>query len=167
MTMPLISLKQESANARDPTHNYAMHQLRRLTIVAAASIVSTLFYAQSNAKPIVIAPIASHPSVSYSAKRSARVLRTSDDKYDQLGMEKLAEMSAFARHNEDCDAVPREWSIAFIVLVMTNPPPEAQVETEEKKILALRRKIGKRVWCALYRVDMQEAYLVYRFATGQ
>jgi hypothetical protein len=94
-------------------------------------------------------------------------LLASNEKYDQLGMEKLAEMTAFACHNEECPAVPREWSAAFVILLLAYPPAVPQVEFEEKKLLALRRKIGKQKWCALYRVEMNEAYLVYRFMTRQ
>jgi hypothetical protein len=79
---------------------------------------------------------------------------------DRFGMQKLAEMTAMSRHNEICLEVPREWSAAFIILLMKNPPAEEDVEAQEKDTLALRRRIGKAQWCQLYFVEMQEAYLI-------
>lgn len=82
-------------------------------------------------------------------------------------MTKLAEMTALARHNEECPDIPQEWSAAFIVLLMASPPSEEQVEAKEREMLALRAKIGKAKWCLLYGVEMKEAYLIYEFVTHQ
>jgi hypothetical protein len=79
---------------------------------------------------------------------------------DKLGMQKLAEMTAMSRHNETCPTVPDEWSDAYLVLLMKNPPPEEEVEAQERKTLALRRRIGNAKWCELHSVEMQEAYLL-------
>jgi hypothetical protein len=81
---------------------------------------------------------------------------------DRLGMQKLAEMTAMSRHNEICPDAPHEWSSAFIVLLMKNPPSEEDVEAQEHETLALRSRIGKAKWCQLYSVEMQEAYLIFR-----
>lgn len=80
-------------------------------------------------------------------------------------MEKLAEMTALARHSEGCPEIPREWSAAFIVLSMAKPPVEEQVEAQERKMLALKDRIGEARWCLLYSVEMKEAYLVYQYVT--
>jgi hypothetical protein len=82
-------------------------------------------------------------------------------------MQKLAEMTALARHNEGCLDVPPEWSAAFIILLMANPPSEQQVEVKEREMLALRAKIGEANWCLLHSVEMKEAYLIYEFVTHQ
>jgi hypothetical protein len=84
----------------------------------------------------------------------------SDADLDKLGMQKLAEMTAMSRHDETCPNVPDEWSAAFIILLTKNTPPEEQVEAQERKVLALRDKIGDARWCRLYAVEMQEAYIV-------
>jgi hypothetical protein len=85
-----------------------------------------------------------------------------DAELDRLGMQKLAEMTAMARHNEICPEVPHEWSAAFIILLMKNPPAEEEVEAQEHNMLALRNRIGKAKWCDLYSVEMQEAYLIFQ-----
>jgi hypothetical protein len=77
-------------------------------------------------------------------------------------MQKLAEMTAMSRHNEICPEVPHEWSAAFIILLMKNPPAEEEVEAQERNTLALRNRIGKAKWCDLYSVEMQEAYLIFQ-----
>jgi hypothetical protein len=82
-------------------------------------------------------------------------------------MEKLAEMTAVSRHSETCPDVPREWSAAFVVLLLTKAPSEEQVESQEKKMLAVRDRIGEVRWCQLYSVEMEEAYQVYRFLIAQ
>jgi hypothetical protein len=85
-----------------------------------------------------------------------------DAELDRLGMEKLAEMTAMSRHDEICPDAPREWSAAFIVLLMKTPPSEEEVETQERNTLALRNRIGKTKWCQLYSIEMQEAYLIFQ-----
>jgi hypothetical protein len=83
-----------------------------------------------------------------------------DAELDKLGMQKLAEMTAMVRHNEICHQVPDEWSAAYLVLLMKNPPAEEDVEAQERNTLALRNRIGKAKWCQLYSVEMQEVFLV-------
>jgi hypothetical protein len=83
---------------------------------------------------------------------------------DKLGMQKLAEMTAMSRHNEICPEVPREWSTAFIVLLMESPPSEEDVEAQEHDTMALRHRIGKAKWCQLYSVEMQEAYFIFQMS---
>jgi hypothetical protein len=83
-----------------------------------------------------------------------------DAELDRLGMQKLAEMTAMVRHNEICPQVPDEWSAAYLFLLMKNPPPEDEVEMQERNTLALRNRIGKTKWCQLYSVEMREAFLV-------
>jgi hypothetical protein len=78
--------------------------------------------------------------------------------------EKLAEIAAMARHNEKCPDVPRQWAIAYLILLVMAPPREDQVEAQERKTLALRREIGMTRWCQLYSVEMEEAYLIYQYA---
>lgn len=85
-----------------------------------------------------------------------------DAELDRLGMRKLAEMTAMSRHNEKCPEVPHEWSAAFIILLMKNPPTEEDVEAQEHDTLALRSRIGRAKWCQLYSVEMQEAYLIFQ-----
>ena len=77
-------------------------------------------------------------------------------------MQKLAEMDAMSRHDEICPEVPGEWSAAFILLLVKNPPSEDDVEAHERGTLALRRRIGKAKWCQLYSVEMQEAYFIFQ-----
>src|ERR1700742_3375736 len=50
----------------------------------------------------------------------------SDADLDKFGMQKLAEMTAMSRHSETCPDVPDEWSVAFLILLMKNTPPEDQ-----------------------------------------
>jgi hypothetical protein len=88
-----------------------------------------------------------------------------DAELNRLGMQKLAEMTAMSRHNEICPEVPREWSTAFVILLMKNPPSEEDVEAQERDTIALRRRIGKAKWCQLYSVEMQEAYLIFQMLT--
>jgi hypothetical protein len=107
------------------------------------------------------------PSDSFSRGVHTPEPRPDDDNYERLGMEKLAEMTALARHNEGCPDVPPEWSAAFIILLMASPPSEEQVEAKEREMLALRTKIGEAKWCLLHSVEMKEAYLVYEFVTHQ
>jgi hypothetical protein len=71
-------------------------------------------------------------------------------------------MTALARHDDLCPEVPDEWSAAFTALLMVATPTEEQVEAQERKMLALRDKIGVAKWCQLYSVEMQEAYLIYQ-----
>lgn len=77
---------------------------------------------------------------------------------------KLAEIAAMARHNEKCPDVPRQWAVAYLILLVMAPPAEDQVETQKRKTLALRREIGMTRWCQLYSVEMEEAYLIYQYA---
>lgn len=106
-------------------------------------------------------------SASFSHGVLAPEPRPDYDDYEKLGMQKLAEMTALARHNEGCLDVPPEWSAAFIILLMANPPSEQQVEVKEREMLALRAKIGEANWCLLHSVEMKEAYLIYEFVTHQ
>jgi hypothetical protein len=84
---------------------------------------------------------------------------------NQLGIEKIAEMTALVRHSEACPPVPREWSMGYLMLLMIAPPAEEQVVALEHKMLALRRDIGTVRWCQLYSVEMEEAYLIIKQAT--
>lgn len=77
--------------------------------------------------------------------------------------EKLAEMAAMARHNESCPDIPKQWALAYLTLLVTAPPSEEQVVIEERKTLALRRKIGIVRWCQLYSVEMEQAFLIYQY----
>jgi hypothetical protein len=77
--------------------------------------------------------------------------------------EKLAEMAAMARHNENCPDIPRQWAAAYLTLLVTTPPTEEQVVIEERKTLALRREIGIVRWCQLYSVEMEQAFLIYQY----
>lgn len=79
--------------------------------------------------------------------------------------EKIAEMTALARHNERCAEVPRQWSIAYLMLLMTTPPTEEQVVAKEREMLALSGKLGNKKWCELYSMEMEQAYIIYRLAT--
>jgi hypothetical protein len=79
--------------------------------------------------------------------------------------QKLAEITAMARHNEKCPDVPTQWAAAYLALLMAAPPTEEQVTTEERKTLALRREIGIVKWCQLYTVEMQQAFLIYQYIT--
>ena len=112
-------------------------------------------------------PSGSAPPSAFVPVQLSGGLPFSNDDTRQLGMEKLAEMTAMSRHNDHCPSVPPAWSSAFIVLMMTHTPSEAQVEAKERETLALRNKIGKHKWCLLYRVEMQEAFSIYRFMTHQ
>jgi len=77
--------------------------------------------------------------------------------------EKLAEMAAMARHNESCPDIPKQWAIAYLMLLVTAPPSEQDVVIEERKTLALRREIGIVRWCQLYSVEMEQAFLIYQY----
>jgi hypothetical protein len=81
----------------------------------------------------------------------------------KLATNKLAEMTALFRHSEGCPRVPREWSIALILLRSVNPLTEEQIAAKEDEMLALRTKIGDENWCVLYAVEMKEAYLVVQY----
>lgn len=91
--------------------------------------------------------------------------RSSADELHRLATNKLAEMTALVRHSEACPQVPREWTIAYLLLLMMAPPTEAQVDEQEREMLALRDKIGSARWCQLYSAEMKEAYLIYQQAT--
>lgn len=69
-----------------------------------------------------------------------------------------------ARHNEKCPDVPRQWAVAYLILLEMTPPAEDQVEAQERNALALRKEIGMTRWCQLYSVEMEEAYLIYQYA---
>lgn len=166
-TVPTIIINTKSAKASFRHSRRAVRPFIWLTPLMAISAATIFFCGQSNAKTFAIQQITSNAFTINGPGERADGSSSTAGRYDHLGMQKLAEMAAFARHNEDCGTVPRKWSIAFIVLIMTNPPREAQVEAQEKKLLALRRRVGRRIWCALYRVNMHEAYLVYRYATRQ
>ena len=163
--MPAITINKTSANASSPHPRRAAQPL--LTPLMAISAATILFCGQSSAKTLAIQQITSNALTTNDPGERADGSSSTAGRYDQLGIQKLAEMAAFARHNEDCSAVPPKWSIAFMVLLISHPPTEAQVEAKEKTLLALRRRIGREAWCALYSVNMHEAYLVYRYATGQ
>jgi hypothetical protein len=79
--------------------------------------------------------------------------------------DKIAEMTALARHNEHCPAVPRLWATAYLMLLMTTPPTEEQVVAKEREMLALSGKLGNKKWCELYSMEMEQAYIIYRLAT--
>lgn len=83
---------------------------------------------------------------------------------NQAGINKLAEMTALVRHSEPCPPIPREWSMAFLMLLMMAPPMEEKVVEQEHKMLALRTKIGIARWCQLYSVEMWQAYLIIKQA---
>ncbi len=87
------------------------------------------------------------------------------DEQNRLAINKLAEMTALVRHSEACPEVPRQWAIAYVMLLMMAPPAEELVEVQERKMLALRARIGRTKWCQLYSLEMEEAYLVYQQAT--
>jgi hypothetical protein len=89
------------------------------------------------------------------------------DNSDQLGREKLAEMTAVSRHSEMCAEVPKDRVAAFVTLMLTMAPTEEEVQTQEKKMLALRDTIGEIRWCQLHSVEMEEAYQIYRILTGK
>jgi hypothetical protein len=78
--------------------------------------------------------------------------------------DKIAEMTALVRHSEHCPEVPRLWATSYLMLLMMAPPTEEQVAAKEREMLALRDKIGKRKWCQLYSVEMEQAYIIYRLA---
>ena len=60
------------------------------------------------------------------------------DEQNRLAINKLAEMTALVRHSEACPEVPRQWAIAYVMLLMMAPPAEELVEVQERKMLALR-----------------------------
>jgi len=71
------------------------------------------------------------------------------DELNRLGTNKLVEMTALVRHSKACPEVPRPWAAAYVMLLMMAPPMEEQVEAQERKMLALRDKIGSARWCQL------------------
>lgn len=79
--------------------------------------------------------------------------------------DKIAEMTALARHNERCPAAPREWAASYLILLTMAPPTEEQVIAKEREMLALSGKLGNKKWCQLYSVEMEQAYIIYRLAT--
>lgn len=79
--------------------------------------------------------------------------------------DKIAEITALVRHNEHCPAVPQQWSVAYLMLLMTTPPTEEQVVAKEREMLALSGKLGNKKWCQLYSMEMEQAYIIYRLAT--
>jgi len=83
---------------------------------------------------------------------------TSDER--TLATNKLAEMVALFRHHEGCPESPRDWSIALITLESVNQLSKDQIAAKEGEMLALRSKIGDDKWCALYAIEMKEAYII-------
>lgn len=79
--------------------------------------------------------------------------------------DKIAEMTALARHNEHCPAVPRLWATSYLMLLMMAPPTEEQVVAKEREMLAITGKLGNKKWCQLYSAEMEQAYIIYRLAT--
>jgi hypothetical protein len=112
------------------------------------------------AMAILTGKVEAQSSEQQTMRSQARSSIPSDAELDKLGMQKLAEMTAMSRHSESCPDVPDEWSASFLILLMKNTPPEDQVEAEERKVLALRDKIGNTRWCHLFSVEMQEAYII-------
>ena len=86
------------------------------------------------------------------------------DESTRESRDKIAEMTALVRHSEHCPEVPRQWAAAYVILLMMAPPTEEQVVEKEREMLALREKIGKKKWCQLYSVEMEQAYIIYRQA---
>jgi hypothetical protein len=84
------------------------------------------------------------------------------DDLNRQGTNKIAEMTALVRHSDPCPQVPREWSVAYLMLLIMAPPMEEQVKEMEHKMLALRDKIGLARWCQLYSVEMWQAYLIIK-----
>jgi hypothetical protein len=112
------------------------------------------------AMAILTGKVEAQLSKQQTARSQSQSSMPSDADLDQLGMQKLAEMTAMSRHSESCPHVPDEWSASFLILLMKNTPPEDQVEAQERKVLALRDKIGNTRWCDLFSVEMQEAYII-------
>lgn len=107
------------------------------------------------------------PTLAHAADTSREALQSDGDRLDELGRKKIAEIMAMTRHSDMCPEPPNDWSTAFLVLMTLGTPTENQVADQERKTLALRRKIGEERWCQLYLVEVKEAYLAYQLATRQ
>ena len=138
--------------------------LAAISVLAFANLKGHETRVSSEHGPSNELPSGSAPPSAFVPAQLSGGLPLSNDDSQQLGMEKMAEMTAMFRHNDDCPSVPPAWSSAFVMLMMTHPPSEAQVEAKERETLALRDKIGKPKWCQLYAVEMQEAYTIFQFA---
>ena len=85
---------------------------------------------------------------------------------DAAGRTKLAEMMAFVRDGPDqCgdDAVPQEQPFEVLALYMAagkKAPLEDEIVAKQKELAAMEFKMGVKKWCALYRVEMEEADLI-------
>lgn len=85
---------------------------------------------------------------------------------DSSAADKIAEIAALVRHSDGCPQVPDAWKSAYLAFRMIAPPSEDEIQAQEGRALALRRKIGTKKWCELYSAEMKEVYLIYRQATG-
>jgi hypothetical protein len=97
----------------------------RIKILAAAMLLITAAFGsdRANAQATTGQQTISPPAQTFEPPTDAEL--------DRLGMQKLAEMTAMSRHDEICPDAPREWSAAFVILLMKNPPSEEEVEAQE------------------------------------
>jgi hypothetical protein len=85
---------------------------------------------------------------------------------DAAGRAKLAEMMAFVRDGPDqCGeaAVPQEQPFEVLALYMAagkKAPLEDEIVAKQNELAAMKSKMGVAKWCALYRVEMEEADVI-------
>jgi len=118
-------------------------------ILALVLIVATAEIFEPNGQPSP-APAGAQSSAPHAAKTSSAASQPEDEHLEKLAKEKIAEITAMARHGDTCAKPPTEWSTAFLVLAMVHIPTEEQVTDQERKTLALRAEIGLERWCGLY-----------------
>ena len=87
---------------------------------------------------------------------------------DAAGRAKLAEMMAFVRDGPDqCGeaAVPQDQPFDVIALYMAagkKAPLEDEIVAKQNELAAMKSKMGVAKWCALYRVEMEEAGMMVK-----
>jgi hypothetical protein len=84
---------------------------------------------------------------------------------DAAGRAKLAEMMAFVRDGPDqCgETVPQEWPFEVLALYMAagkKAPLEDEIVAKQNELAAMKSKMGVPKWCALYRLEMEEADVI-------
>jgi hypothetical protein len=109
---------------------------------------------------------AAHRSAIVGASMVASVAMASDP--DAAGRAKLAEMMAFVRDGPDqCGeaAVPTGWGFEVLALYMgagKKAPPEEEIAAKQDELAAMKSKMGVAKWCALYRLEMEEADMLVK-----
>ena len=85
---------------------------------------------------------------------------------DAMGRAHLAEMMAFVRDGPDqCGeaAVPQMWPFAVLALYSATgekAPLEDEIAAKQNELAAVKTKMGVAKWCALYYIEMKEAYTI-------